>query len=133
MKKGETEITFWGALHAFPPYYVRLLAKNGRATALSDADIAIASGIDINRIREIKFYKEWDKVTVGEMLRYTAACNFDPTRNSDRTRARDYEYQCTKRNMIPFRFLRKSPKWESEILPVLKLLRTKSTNVSSAA
>ena len=79
MKAGDKETTFWEALRQFPPYYIRMLAKNGRATALSDSEIAIASGIEINRVRQIKCLTTWDDVTVGEMLRFTTACNFDPT------------------------------------------------------
>lgn len=133
MKAGAKEITFWEALRHFPPYYVRMLAKNGRATALSDADIAIASGLEINRVRQIKCLTCWDDVTVGEMLRFTTACNFDPTRSKDRLRAHTYERVCQKRNVIPFLYLRKSPKWESELLPVLKILQQKLTQQSSAA
>lgn len=133
MKRGEKEITFWAALQAFPPYYVRMLAKTGHAAALTDADIAIASGIDINRVREIKCMANWDSVTFGEILRYTTACNFDPTRHKDRHRAKKYEYVCQKRNVMPFKYLRKSPKWESEMLPVLRLLQQRMTRQSSAA
>lgn len=122
MKAGGKEITFWEALQAFPPYYIRMLAKNGHSTALSDAEIAIASGIDINRVREIKCMTRWDDVTMGEVLRFTLACNFDPTRQKDRARAHNYERVCLKRNVMPYKYLRKSPKWESEILPVMRLL-----------
>lgn len=131
--KGWKEITFWAAMQAFPPYYIRMLAKTGRVSALSDSDIAIASGIDLNRVREIKCMTNWDAVTFGEILRFTTACNFDPTRASDRERARKYEYVCQKRNVIPFQYLRKSPKWESEILPVMRLLQQRLTRQSSAA
>jgi len=125
--------SFWSCLQEFPPYYVRLLAKNGPMTALSDAEIAIASGIDINRVRAINMMTDWQQVTIGEMMRYTLACNFDPTRSADRTRAHDYEYRCSKRNTTPFTYLKNSPKWESEILPVLMILQRKLTRGSSAA
>lgn len=131
MKLGERETTFWEALQQFPPYRVRLLAKNG-AVALSDADVAIASGLDINRVRQIKFMKSWDAVTVGELLRFTAACGFDPTRNKDRRRAYDYERSC-QRNKNPYKYLRQSPKWASEFLPLFQLLKEELTRQSSAA
>lgn len=135
MRPGQTEMTFWAAMQAFPPYYVRMLAKTGHSTALSDADIAIASGIEINRVREIKCLSSWDDVTFGEILRFTTACNFDPTRQKDRARAHNYERVCQKRNAMPFQYLRKSPKWESELLPVLRLLQQRfyPTKQSSAA
>lgn len=125
MKPKAKHITFWAALQAFPPFYVRMLAKTGHSQALSDAEIAIASGIDINRVREIKFLTVWDTVTFGEILRYTTACNFDPTRQLDRARAHKYDQICQKRNVVPFQYLRKSPKWDSELLPVLRILQQK--------
>lgn len=133
MKPGEREVTFWESLQQFPPYYVRMLAKIGHATALSDADIAIASGLDINRVRQIKCLTSWDGVSVGELLRFSTACNFDPTRSKDRLRAHNYERVCLKRNVIPFLYLRKSPKWESELLPVLRILQERLMRQSSAA
>ncbi len=44
-KKRKPPLNVWEAFEAFPPYYVRLLAKepgNGAHTARSDAEIAIA-------------------------------------------------------------------------------------------
>lgn len=127
MKRGETETSFWAALSKFPPYYVRLLAKTGPCTLLSDADIAIASGIDLQRIRQINVLPSWDTVTVSELLRYTTACNFDPTRALDRGRIHRYEMKCKKENTPLFGYLRKSPRFESEILPLLKILRARMT------
>lgn len=123
----------WQIFTEYPPYYVRLWAKNGPQAALSDAEIAIASGIDINRVREIKFMTDWNGVTIGEALRFCSACNFDPMNSDDRMRARDYEYRCGQRNSVPFSYLKRSPKWESEILPVLLILKRKLTAGSSAA
>ncbi len=133
MKAGARETTFWECWQRFPPYYVRMLAKNGHATALTDADIAIASGIDINRVREIKCMTSWDTVPMGEILRFTTACNFDPTRSKDRSRAHNYERVCQQRNVIPFLYLRRSPKWDSELLPVMRILQEKLMRRSSAA
>lgn len=122
----------WQNFADYPPYYVRLWAKNGPTTALSDAEIAIASGIDINRVREIKFMTDWNRVMVGEALRYCTACNFDPMNSADRIRARDYDYRCRQRNNVPFNYLKRSPKWASEILPVLLILKQKLISGSSA-
>lgn len=127
---GQKMRTPWDALRMFPPYYVRLLAKTGHATALNDADIAISSGIDLNRIREIKMMRNWDLVTVGELLRFTTACNFDPMRARDRDRVKKYDYTWKTRNSIPFKYLRSSPKWESEILPVLGILQQEFSSSS---
>ncbi len=114
----------WEAWLAFPPYYVRLLAKRGaRGIALSDAEIAISSGIDINRVREIKCLTAWDTVTHREMLGFTMACNFDPTNQKHRARAKCYEQACKTRNSLPFQYLRIHPKFESEFLPLIRILK----------
>lgn len=137
MKTGDKEITFWEALRKFPPYYVRILAKRSAEEgnlAISDAELAIASGIPISRVREIARLDEWDSVTVGEVLAFTAACCFDPTKFSDRNRVIQYEYVCKKRGNTPFRYLRRHPKWESEFLPLIKMLKAKlATNGASLA
>lgn len=125
--------SYWELLQKYPPYYVRLLAKTGHSSALTDVDIAIVSGIDVNRVREIKVMRNWDDVTVGEFQRFTMACNFDPTRTADRVRVQKYDYQWKIRNTTPFHYLRKCPKWESEILPVLKILQSELSKKSLAA
>ena len=130
------KITLWAAMAMFPPYYVRLLAKSGGVgaiKAMSDAEVAIASGIDINRIREIKFMTTWDRVTYREIVDYTMACNFDPTSPKDRMRVRNYENICKMRNATPFQYLKVSPKYESEFLPLLKILKAQLQQQPSAA
>lgn len=131
----QRKATFWDQIGQYPPYYVRMLAKNsstGRlAAALSDAEIAIASGIPLPRIRQIVRLTAWAEVTLGEMMSFTIACNFDPTDFNDRRRVASYEYACTKRKTTPFSYLRKSPQWESEILPLLKIAATQRTRPAS--
>lgn len=115
----------WEGLTEFPPYYVRILARSAPRQGMSDAEIAIASGLDINRIREIKFMESYGEMQLKEITAYFAACDFNPTELADRERIRKYEYQCNKRQSVPFHYLRKHPKWESEILPVVKLLKSR--------
>lgn len=122
----------WEAWLAFPPYYVRLLAKRGHELALSDAEIAISSGIDINRVREIKCLTAWDTCTHREMIGYTMACNFDPTNQKHRARAKCYEQACKRRNVLPFQYLRKHPKYESEFLPMIRILKEQLLQSSAA-
>ncbi len=131
----ETYITFWKAFREYPPYYVRLLAKsqgNGPHEARSDAEIAIASGLPINRVREISRMEQWDTVTYAELLAFTAACSFDPTSSDDRRREKEYSYVCKKRGSMPFQYLRKHPKWHSEFLPLVKLLAARMTATAPA-
>jgi hypothetical protein len=87
--------------------------------AISDADMAIRSGIPIDRIREISQMESWENVPVNEARRFFAAGNFDPTKAEHRARVVKYQQICTKRNATPFHYLRRSPKWETEFLPLL--------------
>ncbi len=124
-KKRKPLLNFWEAFEKFPPYYVRLLAKepgNGGHEAFSDAQIAIAAGLPINRVREIARLTQWDTVPFAEILAFTSACNFDPTNFIDRNRERNYLYICKRREVTPFKYLRKHPKWHSEFLPLVKML-----------
>lgn len=128
-------VTFWEALEGFPPYYVRILAKRtveDGNSAISDAELAIAAGMPIARAREISRMEGWGNVTVNEMLAFTAACNFDPTDFDDRNRATGYLYVCKKRKTTPFKYLRVHPKWESEFLPLIKMLAQKLGVTGSA-
>ena len=120
---GRERITPWEAMDRFPPYYVRLLAKNGPCVAMTDAEIAIGSGIDLSRVREIKFMQTWSALGYGEMRAYLAACRFDPTDAKCRKRVVTYEFICTMRNSAPGAYLRRSPKWESELLPVIQSIK----------
>lgn len=119
-------LTFWQALEHYPPVYVRLLAKKGtlgRAIyALTDAELAIMTGMTIERIREISRMLTWDEVTLGECRSFCDAARFDPTVGSFRKRVYNYRARCQKLNQIPFHYLRVSPKWESEFLPLIRLL-----------
>lgn len=119
--------SLWRALEEFPPYYVRILAKRPgsgrRDLAITDTDIAITSGIPLARIREISRSLNWHDCTVGEVLAFTTACNFDPANADDRQKVRQYEYVCKKRGKRPFQWLKLSPKYESELLPLLRLLK----------
>jgi hypothetical protein len=133
--------TLWQVLEKFPPYYVRILAKKPgsglRDLGLTDADIAISSGITLSRVREINRSINWHECTVGEVLAFTIACNFDPANPADRSRVAQLQYVCKKRGTKPFQYLRKSPRYESEILPILHLLKNlqapKSLSTTSVA
>jgi hypothetical protein len=122
--------SFWDILEAYPPYYYRLWAKRSPRVALTDAEIAIASGIDLTRVRQIFKMDNWHAVSIGELHALMAACNFNLLDYRMLHRVEQYEYICKKRNVMPFQWLRESPKWESEFLP---LIRQMQSRVRSAA
>lgn len=121
--------TLWQVLEKYPPYYCRIIAKKPgsglRDLGLTDSDIAIHSGIPLSRVREICRMTDWLDCTVAEIHAFTLACNFDPANPEDRSRIAQIEYVCKKRGTKPFQYLKKSPRYESETLPLLQLLKQK--------
>jgi hypothetical protein len=132
--------TLWQALERFPPVQVRILAKKRgsglRDLGLSDADIAITSGLPLSRVRELARMTDWLDVTVREIFAFTIACGFDPACPEDRQRVRSYEYLAKKRGRPVCQYIKKSPRFESEYLPLLQIIRAQkqiSTSRTSVA
>ena len=120
--------TFWQALDAFAPIVVRLSARfvyvHDHPRAISIREIAISSGIPLSRVIQISESFSWDDVTIGEARRFCAACNFDPTSAKDRRRQNDYIQKCQTHPNRPPHFLKVSPFWETELLPLIHRLRS---------
>ena len=120
--------TLWPHLEKFPPLKVRLLAhrpmreSTRTCLALTDAEIAIASGMTLDRVRQISRMMDWSQVRVTEMQAFFTACRFDPTIGAHRNRISDYESKCLKRNARPFQWLHRSPVYAEEFLPLIKKL-----------
>lgn len=118
-------------LAAFPPCFYRLWAKHSPTQAITDAEIAIASGIDLNRVRAIFRMPDWQSVTQGEIEKLFVACKCDLFDAKTRHRIAQYDYVCKKRNTKPFKWLRRSPKWESEFLPLIRLMQSRTKSVAA--
>lgn len=131
----EKRPTVWEYLDAFPPPYCRCLAKEPGSgvcdMAVTDAEVAIRSGIPIDRVREISRMENWDAVSLSEARAFFKGCNFDPTNQDCRKRVSQYQRVCQTRKSVPFTYLRRSPKWESEFQPLLLMILRimKSPNV----
>lgn len=119
----------WAYLDNYSPLVVRLCARRSiggkHVVALSSQEIAITSGLPALRVAEISWLLEWDEVLVGEARRFCAACNFDPTSRLDRERQAAYARRCLtyRPNQYP-EYLRQSPLWQTEFLPLLRHLRS---------
>jgi hypothetical protein len=112
----------WACFDEFPPIFVRLLArekirnKNGKTSAirvLSDEEIAINSGMDLQDIREISIMHNWLDISVGEAKSFCLGCNF-------------YLFDWQVRNGAyalasngSFAYLRSSPDWLKKYKPML--------------
>lgn len=120
--------SLWPFLEAFPPLKVRLLAhrplrsSTRTCLALTDAEIAIAAGLSLERIRQISRMLDWTGVRLGEMRNFCTACGFDPTVAQHRQRVADYESKCIKRTAQPFQWLHRSPVYTEEFLPLIQKL-----------
>lgn len=116
----------WDYLDAFPPPYCRLLGKEpggGSADmAIPAAILAIRANLRLSRVWEICQQETWDDIPTSEMRRFFKGINFDPTNAQDRARVTKYEIICQERKTAPFHYLRRSPKWETEFLPLLLLV-----------
>jgi hypothetical protein len=120
--------SFWRALSLFPPIVVRLNARVPTAGKHrrwpAHAEVAIAAGMAFSRVLAISQSLSWESVRIGEAERFCAACRFDPTNAKDRKRMTDLLNICQKKHPNqPPHFLRSSPQWETEIQPLISLLR----------
>ena len=128
--------TAWQYFHACPPIIIRLAARRSiggnHVVALSNVELAITSGITLDRIIQISQSFSWENVTLGEAEKFCNACGFDPTNYVHRLRQFNYAYQCKLKYQGKFpHYLRISPKWESEFLPLIYLLKSHQTSLTS--
>jgi hypothetical protein len=122
-------LSCWDWLRVFPPAVVRLAARTATAgknvRALSHREIAIAANIPLVRVEEISGLLSWETVTLGEAERFVAACGFDPTNAKHRHRQREYLRVCqTKYPGQPPHYLRSSPLWSLELLPLIRRIKS---------
>jgi hypothetical protein len=126
-----TLLNFWEALHAYPPAVIRLAARATTAgkhvRALSHREIAITANIPLARVLEISQLLTWEPVLIGEAKRFCEACGFDPTNAQHRRRQCGYLRKCQQK--YPGRaphYLRTSPLWSTEILPLIQSVRSQT-------
>lgn len=121
----------WKILSSHPPAKIRLMARRRLAgktvRAVSIQEIAIASGLPLTRVKVIAQQLDWKGVDIPEAERFCAGCNFDPLDPDDRNRQSAYERSC-KNRQSQFAFLRKSPWWETEFLPLIESLKRRKAS-----
>ena len=115
----------WKHLADHPPVLCRLLArrriKAKQVVAMSSQEVAISSGLPLSRVIEISRLTSWDTVTVAEAERFLAGCGFDPLKAEDRNRKNAYQRSC--KNRTKFVYLKSSPLWKTEFVPLIRLLK----------
>ena len=116
-------MNIWSYLEAYPPIKIRLLARtDGGRRAITNAEIAIAGGFTLERVEAISRLTDWESVTLSEMRLFCDACNFNPLSRTDRNRINDYERKCLLRNFKPMQWLKRSPAYTKEFLPLIRIL-----------
>lgn len=120
----------WKLLHDNPPARVRLYARRRVKTktvrAISLQEIAIASGLPLARVQTISQCLNWEGITITEAERFVAGCGYDPLNPQDRNRQSAYDRSCqTRQKMTSFTYLKKSPFWATEFLPLIKRLKAR--------
>lgn len=122
--------TAWKILNSHPPCLIRLLARRKltrtgkQVRAISAAEVAIASGLSLDRVLEISPLISWETVTVAEAERFVLGCGFDPLSSYDRNRKSAYQRSCQTSSRQQFSYLRKSPHWKTEFVPLISRLRS---------
>lgn len=92
--------------------------------AVSLQEISIVAGIPLPRTEAISKSLDWEGITVAEAERFIRGCNFDPLDPADRNRQAAYNRSCQHRR-TKFTFLKKSPLWATEFLPLIQLLKSR--------
>jgi hypothetical protein len=113
----------WEHLEKNPPWFVRIMARRKvRAkvvVALSDEELAIASGIPVARLKAIYNQRNWGSVTLREIQAFCQACGFDPFSCADRNRVYAYRAAIKEGRCEGFAYLKKSPWWTSTFQPLI--------------
>ena len=115
-------LTFDEKCERFPPVLVRLLArsvleKNRSPMAWTDAKIAERSGLNINRVRVLSKFTNWESIDAPTRRAFLKGCGADF--DSRRWLQRNTQYIVTIQS-IP-RFLRKSREWKTTFEPLVQL------------
>lgn len=117
--KGESQ---WKHFETYPPAAVRVMARvkvvGKTVRALTDEEIAIASGLPLDRVRAISQLLSWESVNFGDVRRFCLGCGFDPLSSTDRNRAGAYL-----RSKGRFAYLRKSPHFSTRFVTLINNLR----------
>lgn len=107
----------------------RRQVKGKCVRALTLQEIAIASGLSLDRVTQISWQTDWDSISITEAERFLAGCNFDPLSAEDRNRKNAYVRASRKRNPASiFAYLKRSPLWKSQYQPRISLLKSLSTS-----
>lgn len=111
-------LRFKQRLDRYPPILIRLCATRGRypnERALTDQQIADACGLTMAEVKRVSYSTDWDQIPIATAYRFLTGCDIDIER---RKTLRRLEWR---RRFGGFRYLRKSPLFDSQFVEMLDL------------
>ncbi len=112
-------LSLWQRLDRFPPLVVRLLARrrqvSGGVVALTVEEISKRSGLSALEVQSLSWLSSWDSVPVSKIKKFSEACGIDFA-----SRVNMREQSAYIRRSPTFKYLSKSPDWESTYQPMIK-------------
>lgn len=112
-------LSFWDWTKLISPVWARLLARIPHGRPLTDAEIALKSGLTMDRVFLIQHMTDWSSVSMVEAEMFLRGCgiNFCDSRQMDRVRW--YLPRPGKKTPVTFKYLRISPEWNTKYRPLM--------------
>lgn len=109
-------MTFWSRAASLPPILVRLLARRRHGPPLTDAEIAQASGLSVHQVFILSQCTSWEGIDLPTMRKFLIGCeaDFENSQHMDRI-----DYYLRAKPAPTWKFLRKSPSWNSFYKPLM--------------
>jgi hypothetical protein len=111
---------FWDRIDRYPPILLRLLARIPRSRPLETFEIASRSGLSESTVEAIGQQTDWRGVDIPTARAFMTGVGIDLSDRSDCRRIRVYLKSAPKTPANRFPYLKRSEKWESYFLPLLK-------------
>lgn len=99
--------------------WARLLARIPHGRPLTDAEIAIASGLTVDRVFLLQHMTDWSQVSLVEAERFLRGCGIDFCDPAKMTRIKCYIPRPGKKTPVTFKYLRISPEWTTKYKPLM--------------
>lgn len=107
-------LNFWETSKIISPLVARLLARVSWGRPLSDAEIAKASGLTIDRVFMIQHMTDWSAIGIVEAEMFLRGCGVDFCNLKHMQRVRNYLRRPT------WKYLRVSTEWKSKYEPLVR-------------
>lgn len=113
------KLNFWQLTKIITPVWARLLARIPRGRPLTDAEIARASGLTVDRVFVIQHMTDWSNVSLVEAEKFLAGCGIDLFNSRNWERIKWYIPRPGIKSPVTFKYLRISPEWETKFKPLM--------------